>query len=92
MQDYAQEAAMDRQSIVVVVNKAELPELIHEMADPRPGCADHLGQVILTDFRQHRFGPAFLAEMSEQQEDPRETLFARIKKLVHKIRFESDIA
>ena len=62
------------------------------MADPRPGCADHLGQVILTDFRKHKFGSAFLAKMSEQQEDPGETLFARVKKLVHEIRFVSDVA
>ena len=71
---------MNRQPVVLaVIDEAQLPELIHEMTDTRPGCADHLGQVILTDFRKHEFGSAFLAEMSEQQEDARETLFARIK-------------
>ena len=40
---------MNRQSAIVVIDKAKLPELVHEMTDPRPGRADHLRQVILTD-------------------------------------------
>ena len=62
---------MDHQPVVSgVIDKAQLPELIHEMTDPRPGCADHFCQAILTDSGKHRFGSAFLAKMSEQQEDP----------------------
>jgi len=58
---------MNRQTAVVaVIDKAQLPELIHEMIDPRPGGADHLGQVVLTDSENYRFGSAFLAEMSQQ--------------------------
>jgi hypothetical protein len=34
MQDNAKEATMDRQSTVVIVNKAMLPKLVHEMTDP----------------------------------------------------------
>jgi len=35
VQDYAEEATMDRQPFVaVVIDKAKLPELIHEMTDP----------------------------------------------------------
>ena len=41
---------MDRQrAVAIVIDKAELPELIHEMTDPRPGGADHLSQVFLID-------------------------------------------
>ena len=43
MQDYAEETIIDRQiPVVVVIDKAKLSELIQEMTDPRPGCADHL--------------------------------------------------
>jgi hypothetical protein len=53
---------VDCQSIIVaVIDKAQLSELVHEMTDPRPGCADHLCQAILTDSGKHRFGSAFLA-------------------------------
>jgi hypothetical protein len=84
---------MDHQPVVIAVfNKAQLPELIHEMTDPRPGGADHLCQIGLTDFGKYRFGSAFLAKMSEQQEDPRQTLFARVEKLIYQIRLVSDIA
>src|SRR5436309_7492891 len=61
------------------------------MTDPRPGCADHLCQAILTDSGKHRFGSALLAKMSEQQEDPSQTFFTRVEKLVHEIRFVSDV-
>ena len=68
---------MDRQPAVgAVIDKAKLPELVHEMTYPRPGCADHLCQISLTDPGKHRLGSAFLAEMGKQQEDPRQTLLA----------------
>jgi hypothetical protein len=86
VQDQAEQATVDRQPVVIaVIDKAQPPELIHKMTDPRPGCADHFRQISLTDFRKYTFGPASLAKMSEQQEDSSQTLFARIKKLVHEI-------
>ena len=33
VQDYAEEATMDRQSAIVVFDKAKLSELVHEMTD-----------------------------------------------------------
>src|SRR2546422_6805425 len=36
VQDHAQEATMDRRQPAVVIDKAKLLELIHEMIDPRP--------------------------------------------------------
>ena len=93
MQYYAEQTTMDRQPVVIaVIDKAQLPELIHEMTDPRPGCADHLCQAILTDSGEYRFGSAFLAKMSKQQENPSQTLLARVEKLIDEIRFVSDVA
>ena len=72
VQNHAEQATVDRQPIAIaVIDKAQLPELIHEMTDPRPGCANHLCQAILSDSGEHRFGSAFLAKMSKQQENPR---------------------
>ena len=34
VQDYAEEATVDRHFDAVVIDKAKLPELIHEMTDP----------------------------------------------------------
>lgn len=43
VQDYAEEAVVDGQvAAVVVINKAELLELIHKMTDPRPSGTNHL--------------------------------------------------
>ena len=67
VQDYVEEATMDRQvAAVFVIDKAMLLEFIHEMTDPRPGRPDHLRQAFLIDFGKHRFSPAFLAKMRQQ--------------------------
>jgi hypothetical protein len=34
VQDYAEEATVDHHFAAVVIDKAKLPELIHEMTDP----------------------------------------------------------
>ena len=66
-QDHAQEAAVHRQRAAArVINEAQRPELVHEMADPRPGGAHHLGQVFLIDSGMDSFGSAFLAKMRQQ--------------------------
>jgi hypothetical protein len=77
---------------VAVVDKAQLPELIHEMTDPRPSGADHLCQVVLTHSGNDGFGFAFLAEMSQQQEHSGQTLLAGVEKLIDQIRFVADVA
>jgi len=93
VQDYAAEATMDDQSsFTVVIDKAKLPELIHEMIDPRPGCADHLCQVFLVDPGNDSCAPALLAKMGEQQENPSQALLAGVEHLVDEIRFVSDEA
>ena len=39
---------MNRQhAVAIIINIAELPELVHEMTNSRPGGADHLRQMFL---------------------------------------------
>jgi hypothetical protein len=90
--DYAAEAAVDRHFSAAIIDKAKLPELIHEKIDPRPGCADHLCQVFLTDPRNYSFGPALPAKMGQQHENPSQALLGGVEKLVDEIRFVSDAA
>ena len=67
VQDHGQEAIVNRQRAVAsVIDKAQRPELVHEMTDPRPGGADHLGQVFLIDSGMDHFSSAFLAKMRQQ--------------------------
>ena len=66
-QDHAQEAIVNRQRAAArVIDKAQRPELVHEVTHPRPGGADHLCQVFLVDSGVDRFGSAFLAKMRQQ--------------------------
>lgn len=60
---------MNRQP-TVVIDKAKLPELIQEMTGPRSGCADLLRQVFLIDSGMYSLGPALLAKMIRQEENP----------------------
>ena len=92
VKDHAQEATMDGQSAVIIVDKAMLPEPVHELADPGPGRANHLCQGILIDSGDHSLSPAFLAKMRKQQENPSQTLFAGVEKLVYEVRFIPDVA
>jgi hypothetical protein len=69
---------MDRQP-AVVIDKAKLPELLHEMADPRTGCADPWRQAFLIDTGMYSLGSVLLAKMSQQQENPSQTLLAELK-------------
>jgi hypothetical protein len=74
---------VDLQPALVIVNEAQCAELVHEMADPRAGCAYHLRESLLTDFGDYSLGCAFLAEMGQQQQDSGQSLFAGIEKLVN---------
>jgi hypothetical protein len=73
---------MDRQPAATVIDKAELSELVHEVTDPRPGGADHLGQVVLIDSGKYGFGFSFLAKMGQQHENPGQALLAGVEKLI----------
>src|SRR5579863_4700140 len=51
----AQQGTMDFE-MTIVVNEPCCPKLVHEVAHPRPGCADHLGERLLSDLRHKRLG------------------------------------
>jgi len=81
---------MDLQrAVAIVIDKAELPELVHEMTDPRPGGADHLGQLFLIDSGKFSFGSTFVAKMRKQQENPGQAFLAAIEEPIHEIVFDS---
>ena len=61
VQNNAQKATVDSEP-AVVVNEAQLFELVHEMTDARPRGADHLRQTFLIDPGEDWFGTAFLAK------------------------------
>ena len=81
---------MDCQT-TVVLDKAERLELIHKMVDPRPGCADHLRQIFLTDLGDYLFRFAFPSETGQQQEDPGQAFLAGIEELIHQVLFVADV-
>ena len=51
----------------IIVNEAQRSKPIHEKTDPRPGCADHLGEGLLTDLGDYNLGHTFLTEVSKQE-------------------------
>jgi hypothetical protein len=52
----------------IIVDETQLPEFVHEEADPRSGCPNYFSERLLTDFCSDRLGPAFLAEVRKQEE------------------------
>src|SRR5450755_3688439 len=78
--------------LAVVFDEAQFSEAIHEKTDSGPGGADHLSQEFLADFGNYRLGFAFLAELREEQQNPRQPLFAGIEKLIDQVRLDASIA
>ena len=56
--------------MTVVINKAQFPKFVHEMAHTRSRRADHLRQCLLADFRYNWIRPTFFAEIRQKQKDP----------------------
>jgi hypothetical protein len=65
MENNIKQRAMDLQA-AVVVNKPQLPEPVHEEADPRAGCTHHFSQSLLTDLGNYGLGRLWFAKMSSQ--------------------------
>ena len=82
---------MDLQAFAAVVNEAHLPEPVHEEIHPRPRCAHHLCEGLLTHLGDYSLGFTFLAEMSQQEQHAGEPFLSEIEKLVNLIRFVSDV-
>jgi hypothetical protein len=61
--------------MAVVVEEAQLAELIHEMAHPRTGRSDHLRKRPPSDFRDDGLGLALLAEVGQQKQHAGEPFF-----------------
>src|SRR5579859_3275762 len=78
--------------MTVVIDKAHLTKLVHEMADTRPGSADHFGQRFLADLCYQWLGTSLLAKIGQQQKDPCETLLCRIEQLIDQVCFNAGIA
>ena len=93
MKDDIQKRTMNAQVVpVAIVDEAELLELVHEKADPRPGGAYHLPECLLTDLGDYNLGHTLLTEVSKQEQNPSQSLFAGIEKLVDQIFFVSNIS
>src|ERR1035441_5489451 len=69
----------------VVFDKAELAKAIHEETDTGAGGANHLCQSLLRDGRDEGFRFTRLTKFSQQQENPGQTFFAVVEKLIDKV-------
>ena len=68
-----------------VFDKPEFAKSIHEEAHAGAGGADHLRESLLRDFGNDSFRFARLAELSHQQQNPRQPLLAGVEELVDQI-------
>src|ERR1700730_4373129 len=82
---------MNLHPALAIVNEAQLPEPVHEKVNPRPSCAHHLCQSLLTDFWNCNFGLSVLAEVSKQEKNASKSFLTGIEKLVSQILFVSDV-
>ena len=76
----------------VVLDKPEIAKSIHEEAHTRAGGADHLRQGLLLDLWNILLRFAGLAEFRHQQQNPRETLFTGVEKLIDQVGLNANAA
>src|ERR1017187_10244555 len=84
VQNHIDQRPMDLNA-TVVFDKAEFAKAIHEEADTGTSGPDHLCQSLLRDGRDEAFVSTRLTKFRQQQENPGQTLFARVEKLINKI-------
>ena len=90
MQDDGQEGIVDFKP-AVILDKAQLPEFIHEIIHSRARGTDHSGQRLLGHSGKHRDGLVIHAITGQQQKRARQPLFAGVEKLIDQILLESDV-
>jgi hypothetical protein len=88
VQNHIDQRLMDPDA-TVVFNKAELTKAIHEKADTGAAGADHLCQSLLRDGRDERLRFIRFTKFGQQQENPGQTLFAGIEKLIDNVGLDS---
>ena len=69
----------------VVLDKPELPKSIHEETNAGARGADHLRQSLLRDLGNVLFRLSWLTEFRHQQQNPGQTLFTGVEKLIDQI-------
>ena len=72
-----------------VLNVAHVSESVHEEADARAGCSDHLCEGFLGDRRNERLRLSRLSVISHEQQYPCQTPLAGVKELVDQVGLSS---
>ena len=75
----------------VVLDEAQLPELVHEHIDPRTRCADDFRQHLLRYLLKYPLWLVFLAIASEEQKGTRQSLLRRVEELIDQVRLNPDV-
>ena len=95
MQNYVEQRTVDLESALYasgIMDKTQLPEPVHEKANPRTRGSDHLSQRFLTDLGDDRFRNSFFAEVGKQEEHAGQSLFAGVEKLINQVLFIADVS
>ena len=58
-------------ALVLVTDEGGFPKPVHEKANARTGCPNHLWQRLVRHVRNHGLGRPMAIEMSKQQENTR---------------------
>ena len=84
MQHHIEQCLVNMNS-TVVTDVAELAEVVHELADARAGGANHIGELLLGDWRYHALRLARLSELCHDEQCAREALLAIVEQLIDKV-------
>src|SRR5690242_3037818 len=76
----------------IVLDKAQLPESVHEKTYSGARGADNLGQSLLADFWNYLLRFTGFAEICQQEQNPGQSLLTGVEELIYKISLEPDVS
>jgi len=75
----------------IIVDETEIPEFVHEEADPGPGRPNHFSGRLLVDLCRDGFGAAFLSKVRQQEERTGKALLTGIQQLIDEVSLDATV-
>src|SRR5680860_140576 len=90
LEDDIEEGAVHVQP-AVVLNEAQVAELVQKETDAGARRADHLSQRVLTDLPNDRLRLAFFPKIGHEQQHPCKPLLTGIEELIHQVLLDAKV-
>src|SRR5678815_5006229 len=90
VEDDAEQRGVDLY-LAVVLDEPKVSKFVHEEVDARTRRPDHFGKGFLGDLRYPPLRSRLIAVPGQQQQSPRQPLFAGVEDMIDEVGFDADV-